>query len=406
MDIPTTQTMTKTKAKSTVGFTLLVGTIFLGSAMVAIIAPLYVLKDNDGLKTVMGDGMAPKFSGLTSVVSMTDPFTTGSVWKSANNSAMYYFDGQRRWVFPNTATYISWYPTYGGIKTVTLDQLSSVPIGGNITVRPGTYLVKTNNNTSTYAVEPFKDVTRGPAGTLRVIDSETRAAALYGADWRNRVIDVPSAFFVNYNTGIPISTNKHPAGTLIKYPGQSSYYYIGLDGLKHLVTSTGLTANKFQTKFAVETTITYGTGAQINSFDSSVGSPSYTWVANSGNSQFRYGQIEFKSAVDYNGSGQVSYNTPVKYMLFESLYPISDQTQPYSYNFNNPVWVGWDTPGAIWATKVMRYLISRPATAGLYYIVRVADDKGNTELNTIEKKWGQLSPTPTPTPKPTYPISY
>ncbi len=408
MDIRTTQTITKTQVKSGVNLMLLVGTLFLSTAIAAIIAPIYALKDS-GIKIVQGDGMAPQFAGLTGIVQLSDPFISGSIWKTASSSTMYYYDGQNRWAFPNLATYLSWYPNFTSVKTVSDLNIQSVPIGGNITVRAGTYLIKTTNNTSTYAVEPWNSynpnnggLKKVGAGILRVIDSEARATALYGSNWKTRVIDVPSAFFVNYMSGTPISSNKHPAGTLIKYAGQSSYYYIGTDGLKHLVTSAGLTANNFQTKFAVETTLTYTTGAQINSFNFELGSPSGTWIVNNGNPNFRYGQIEFKSAVDLNGSGLVSYNTPVKYMLFESVYPISDTSQPYSYNFNNPVWVTWDKPGAIWATKVMKYLISRPATAGLYYIVRVADDVGNTELNTVERKWGQLSPPP-PAPKPSYP---
>ncbi|MFA4937115.1 MAG: hypothetical protein WC575_02400 [Patescibacteria group bacterium] len=381
-------TATLTKTVSATAMYLIVATLFLGGAIAAIIAPVSKLQDSDVFRKVLGDGTPPRFAGLSKVVPAANPVTNGRLSKIAGNSAVYYFDGVSRYVFPNEITYKSWYADFSKVEMVIPSELYKYPIGGNITIRPGTWLVKATNNPTVYATEP--------GGALRALDSEIRISTLYGNNWQNRVVDIPAPFFVNYKIGSTITTNKYPAGTLIKYSGQTSYYYIGTDGLKHLVSASALIANHLQTNFAVETTIQYGTGSQINAFDSKISSASGTWYPQPANPNIRYANFEFSSAVDLIGSGQISYNTPVKYMLFESVYPMSDSSHSYSYNFNNPIWISWDVPGAIWATKVMKYLISRPATAGMYYIVRVSDDKGNTELNTVERKWGTSTPPPPP----------
>ncbi|MFH1111936.1 MAG: hypothetical protein V1712_02600 [Patescibacteria group bacterium] len=381
-------TATLTKTVSATAMYLIVATLFLGGAIAAIVAPVSKLQGSDVFRKVLGDGAAPRFAGLSKVVPTTNPVTNGRLMKIAGNSAVYYFDGIKRYVFPNETTYKTWYADFSKVEIVTPSELQLYPIGGNVTIRPGTWLVKATDSSNVYAVES--------GGVLQAFDSATRVATLYGNMWMDKVVSIPPSFFVNYKVGSTITTNKHPAGTLIKYSGSSSYYYIGTDGLKHLVSASALIANHLQTNFAVETTIQYGTGSQINAFDSKIGSASGTWYPQATNPNIRYANFEFPSAVDLIGSGQISYNTPVKYMLFESVYPMSDASHSYSYNFNNPIWVSWDVPGAIWATKVMRYLISRPATAGMYYIIRVSDDKGNTELNTVERKWGVSTPPPPP----------
>src|SRR3989339_1345558 len=94
----------------------------------------------------------------------------GDLIKMDGLSSVYYLgaDG-KRYVFPNEATYFSWYSDFSGVVTISASELQSYPIGGNVTMRPGTELVKITTDPSVYAVEPN--------GVLRKIQSEAQAAA-------------------------------------------------------------------------------------------------------------------------------------------------------------------------------------------------------------------------------------
>ena len=66
--------------------------------------------------------------------------------------AVYYLgaDG-KRYVFPNQPTYNTWYPDFSGVQIVSSTEMSSYPIGGNVTYRPGVKLVKINTDPKVYA---------------------------------------------------------------------------------------------------------------------------------------------------------------------------------------------------------------------------------------------------------------
>lgn len=122
----------------------------------------------------------------------------GDLIKTNGNPSVYYFgDDGKRYVFPNDKTYRTWYADFGTVKTVSLDQLSAIPIGGNVTYRPGGRMVKVTTDPRVYAVSKN--------GILRPIGSEAVAAALYGANWNTQIDDVPDAFFVNYRIGAPVN---------------------------------------------------------------------------------------------------------------------------------------------------------------------------------------------------------
>jgi len=111
-----------------------------------------------------------------------------------------------RHAFPTATIFFSWYQNFDNVSEVDLATMSSYPLGKNVTVRPGTHLVKVTTVPKVYAVEP--------GGILRWISSESIAKDLYGTNWSDRVIDVPDVFFNNYSIGDPIETNIHPDGTL------------------------------------------------------------------------------------------------------------------------------------------------------------------------------------------------
>lgn len=132
------------------------------------------------------------------------PFGThaaGTLVKSPSYSAVYYLgeDG-KRYVFPSESVYSSWYPDFSGVTTITDEQLYSSPIGGNVTYKPGSKMVKITTDPKVYAVDRN--------GTLRWIVGEEVAISLYGSDWAMKVQDIPDAFFTNYTVGTPITSSK------------------------------------------------------------------------------------------------------------------------------------------------------------------------------------------------------
>lgn len=145
--------------------------------------------DNQILQTLSLNVTSPALAG-------TD-FVSGDLIK-ASTAAVYYFanDG-KRYVFPNASTYFTWYDDFSGVISITDDQLASIPIGGNVTYKPGIKMVKITTDPKVYTV--------AANGTLHWIETEELAIAFYGENWTSLIEDVPDAFFTNYQIGEPIS---------------------------------------------------------------------------------------------------------------------------------------------------------------------------------------------------------
>ena len=165
----------------------------------------------------------------------------GDVVKIANSSTVYLygFDGYRH-PFPLEIVYFSWFADWSGIKIITPEQLAAMPLGKNVLIRPGTYLIKVTSVPDVYAVEP--------GGVIRWIASEEIAIALYGPDWATLVVDINDAFFTDYILGAPLDTMMYPVGSLFQYAGDSVIYYVS-DGNKREITSAGVAANRFRLEF-------------------------------------------------------------------------------------------------------------------------------------------------------------
>jgi|GEM_PF-6571944 len=161
----------------------------------------------------------------------------GDIIKIADSPAVYYVGlNGKRYVFPNAKCYRTWYDNFDGVKTVSVNEISAYAIGGNITYRPGTRLVKITTAPKVYAL--------GPGGVLHWIKTEEVARALYGNDW-NRKIDNISDTFFDYTEGGPIESNIYPDGALFKYKKKNNVYLVE-GGKKRLIkNSQVLRANRF-----------------------------------------------------------------------------------------------------------------------------------------------------------------
>ena len=121
----------------------------------------------------------------------------GTLVKGSGDAVYAIGPNGKRFVFPTAKTYLSWFAGFDDVQTLSNDSLSAIPLGGNVTYRPGIRLVKVTTDPRVYAV--------AGGGILRWIENEATAIQLYGEDWAKKVDDLPDAFFVNYRIGTSIS---------------------------------------------------------------------------------------------------------------------------------------------------------------------------------------------------------
>jgi hypothetical protein len=192
--------------------------------------------------------------GSLALPSMASAAVAGELIKASGPAVYYYASDAKRYVFPNEKTYFSWYMNFNSVRTITDSELASIMIGGNVTIRPGTNLVKITTDPKVYAV--------APNGVLRWIESEALAITLYGASWASRVVDVPDGFFVNYSVGSSISTAQHPDGTVITYAGDSNRYVVW-GGMKRKLVDPAFAANNFNPMYVITTSVSYPNGTDV-----------------------------------------------------------------------------------------------------------------------------------------------
>ena len=113
--------------------------------------------------------------------------------------AVYYLGSNgKRFVFPNSQTYSTWYTDFSSVETVSAEEMASYMLGGNVTYRPGIKMVKIQTDPKVYAV--------GANGTLRWLKTEAAATAIYGSSWNTMVDDLSAAFFTDYTVGADIES--------------------------------------------------------------------------------------------------------------------------------------------------------------------------------------------------------
>ncbi len=180
----------------------------------------------------------------TPVLNLPEGIAVGDVIKTDDSSTLYLVtsEGKRR-PFPNVIVWNSYYTNFSKVKTVSQDIMSQIPLGSNVTLRAGTWLIKTPTDSKVYAVEP--------GGVVRWLETQEIAQTLYGQDWAQKVVDLPDVFFSDYVVGESISTPIHPNGALIQYSGENTVYYIE-NGQARLVTAGVFASNNFQDKFIIK----------------------------------------------------------------------------------------------------------------------------------------------------------
>ncbi|MFH1315173.1 MAG: hypothetical protein ABIH67_02130 [Candidatus Uhrbacteria bacterium] len=166
------------------------------------------------------------FVGLAPVQSV-QAAEVGDLVTCPDYSSVYYLaDDGTRWVFPNEATYFTWYDDFNDVVEISCEELSSYGIGSVVTYRPGTRLVKIQSIDKVYAVEP--------GGVLRWISSETMADGLFGGHWNERIDDVQDGFWSSYTEGNALAYGEYPAGTILKTTVTDHYIIRGDDTINYI----------------------------------------------------------------------------------------------------------------------------------------------------------------------------
>jgi hypothetical protein len=129
--------------------------------------------------------------------------------KGSNSIVYLYATNDKRYVFTSKDVITSWFTSFDGgqlgdLRNVcnTVNELSDVElagitIGGNVTIRPGSAIVKIASDPTLYVVARGK--------VLRKLASADLAEKLYPGTSAQRIRVIPDAFFVNYYIGMSVN---------------------------------------------------------------------------------------------------------------------------------------------------------------------------------------------------------
>ncbi len=166
--------------------------------------------------------------------------SNGSLVKSDTDSAVYYYEGGKLYVFPSSKVYFSWYQDFNNVMTISATELQMYPLAGNVKYRPSTKLVKTPTSNKVYVV--------GQNGVLSAVPSEQDAINLWGTNWASKVDDIVPSFFTNYTIGADKAAGKYGWGQLVKKNSSADIYLYNGSNYRR-VTETGFNANHFNFAF-------------------------------------------------------------------------------------------------------------------------------------------------------------
>ena len=157
------------------------------------------------------------------------------------DTVVYLLDANNaRHIIPNETVFTSWGLSFDDVTVIGSGTLTGMPFGKNVYVRPGSFLVKIERSSKVYAVEA--------GGILQWITTEELATKLYGADWKNRVVDVPETLFAQYTFGETLTEAKYVDGSFVKTPAGSTWF-IGEEGKRYSIGPLTLEALHLSNSF-------------------------------------------------------------------------------------------------------------------------------------------------------------
>ena len=138
---------------------------------------------------------------LGSLLSLALPFAShaadpGHFIKGSGDTIYWLGSDNKRYVFPDEVSLQSWLSDSETQGEVLDDaDLAAHPIGGAMTVRPGSYLIRFDSYPTLYVVSH---------GAVLHAVSEDLAAAFYGKDWNLKLQTVDVTLYANYQLGQPL----------------------------------------------------------------------------------------------------------------------------------------------------------------------------------------------------------
>ncbi|MFA5936131.1 MAG: FG-GAP-like repeat-containing protein [Patescibacteria group bacterium] len=128
----------------------------------------------------------------------------GTLFRSPTSDVYFFGSDLKRHAFPNKDVYRSWYSNGTEILTVAGYQVAEIPLGENVTLRPGV-LTQIGNELRIFAVDFDR--------SLRPFISSSIMMMLYGPMWESLVHQMSSALVVNYVFGPTIISATDPVAT-------------------------------------------------------------------------------------------------------------------------------------------------------------------------------------------------
>jgi hypothetical protein len=107
----------------------------------------------------------------------------------------YYASNNKRYTFPNETIFHSWFSDtqVSTIPTADLEVLYETPLGGNVSLRPGT-LMMTETDPKIYMITNDNE--------MKIFGNLTLLKSLYGDNYQDLITDIPNRFYTQYkNTG-------------------------------------------------------------------------------------------------------------------------------------------------------------------------------------------------------------
>lgn len=154
-----------------------------------------------------GDQVVSPVTGEEELVDDVDPGDIVQPWSfettygiEENSDDTSTFDLVRR-PFYNEATVLTYVDSYDEVEWVTDATMITLEIGQVILPQPGVALVKFAPDPKVYAVTDDHD-----EFTLRWISSESLAVAMYGADWKDYLLEMSPTAYPHFTLGEDVMT--------------------------------------------------------------------------------------------------------------------------------------------------------------------------------------------------------
>lgn len=142
-------------------------------------------------------------------------FFPGEFVRSPSFPTVYYVTPEfTRRPFPNAQTFFTYADNFDQVVWVSDDLLPTLPVDVPMLPKSGVVLVKIQSLVEVYAIEDNPANDHSPL--LRYIPDEATAAALYGANWSDDIIDVEPTYWQLFSFGSNMTVNDRPSLSIIK----------------------------------------------------------------------------------------------------------------------------------------------------------------------------------------------